>query len=340
MPEAFLRLPPGEQREALEVASDRSGRPTHLLEKDVWVVWALGAVFDTPFGNHLAFKGGTSLSKAYRVIQRFSEDIDLTLDVRYLLADHGTMTPDGLPPNKTQAAKWTKKVRALLPEWVADTLVPTLEQAAERDGLTATIRADGEKVYIDHDHVAVGTGYASPSVMLELGARATGEPVEVKPIACDAAENLKELAFPTASPRVMRAERTFWEKATAAHVYCLQEKLRGDRFSRHWHDLARLAEAGIAASAVADHDLALAVADHKSLFFAEKDATKAPIDYRRPYPGRSAWCRLGLGFRGWKGTTRAWLQTGSCGETRNPSASSWTGARGSRPCSITGKGRS
>ena len=155
----------------------------------------------------------------------------------------------------------------------------------DRDSLTATIRADGDKVYIDHAPVAVGTGYAGPSVMLELGARATGEPVEVKPISCDAAENLGELTFPTASPRVMRAERTFWEKATAAHVYCLQEKLRGTRYSRHWHDLARLADAGIAASAVADHALALAVADHKGLFFPEKDAMKASIDYRSAVSG-------------------------------------------------------
>lgn len=296
MSEAFLGLPPGEQREALEVASDRIGRPMHLLEKDVWVVWALGAVFDSAFGNHLAFKGGTSLSKVYRVIQRFSEDIDLTLDVRHLLADYGTMTPDGVPPSKSQAAKWTKEVRGLLPEWIAGTLVPTLERAVERDGLTATIRAEGDKVYVDHDPVAAGTGYASPSVMLELGARATGEPVEVKPIVCEAAENLQELTFPTASPRVMRAERTFWEKATAAHVYCLQEKLRGDRFSRHWHDLARLAEAGIAASAVEDTALALAVAQHKSLFFPEKDAAKERIDYRSAVSGAIRLVPAGAGL--------------------------------------------
>ena len=110
------------------------------------------------------------------MIQRFSEDIDLTLDVRYLLRDYGTMTPNGMPPSKNQAGKRTKEVRARLPEWITDTMVPTLERAAERDGLTVTIRADGDKVYIDHDPVAVGTGYARPSVMLELGARATGEP--------------------------------------------------------------------------------------------------------------------------------------------------------------------
>jgi len=58
----------------------------HLLEKDVWVVWALNTVFVAPFGPHLTFKGGTSLSKAYGLIQRFSEDVDLTYDVRQLVS--------------------------------------------------------------------------------------------------------------------------------------------------------------------------------------------------------------------------------------------------------------
>ena len=61
----------------------------------------------------------------------------------------------------------------------------------------------------------------------------------------------------------MHAERTFWEKATAIHVFCLQERLRGDRFARHWHDVVRLDEAGFADAAFADRDLANAVARHK-----------------------------------------------------------------------------
>lgn len=77
----------------------------------------------------------------------------------------------------------------------------------------------------------------------------------------------------------MRAERTFWEKATAIHVFCLQKRLRGDRFARHWHDLARLDDAGIAASALADDNVALAVARHKTMFFAEKNAEGAEVDY-------------------------------------------------------------
>ncbi len=83
----------------------------------------------------------------------------------------------------------------------------------------------------------------------------------------------------------MHAERTFWEKATAIHVFCLQERLRGDRFSRHWHDVARLDEAGFATTAIADRALARAVAKHKGMFFAEKSADRTPIDYTAAVEG-------------------------------------------------------
>ena len=86
MPEYFA-LPREDQREALLVAAERSGRPLHLLEKDVWVVWTLHYLFTGPHAQHLVFKGGTSLSKAYGVIKRFSEDVDLTYDIRAIAPD-------------------------------------------------------------------------------------------------------------------------------------------------------------------------------------------------------------------------------------------------------------
>jgi predicted nucleotidyltransferase component of viral defense system len=79
MTEAFLGLSAAERGEALQVAASTSGRPLHVLEKDVWVVWTLSTLFESHFGNHLVFKGGTSLSKAYKAIERFSEDIDVWL---------------------------------------------------------------------------------------------------------------------------------------------------------------------------------------------------------------------------------------------------------------------
>ena len=80
MAESFFALSRDDQREVLEQVRAKTDRPTHLLEKDVWVVWTLGALFDSPLSADLTFKGGTSLSKAYKVIDRFSEDIDLTYD--------------------------------------------------------------------------------------------------------------------------------------------------------------------------------------------------------------------------------------------------------------------
>jgi hypothetical protein len=87
MADVFLQLSAEDRRDALGVAADRSGRPTHLLEKDVWVVWALATLYAAPLGEHLVFKGGTSLSKAYHVIRRFSEDVDLTYDIRAIAPD-------------------------------------------------------------------------------------------------------------------------------------------------------------------------------------------------------------------------------------------------------------
>lgn len=82
----------------------------------------------------------------------------------------------------------------------------------------------------------------------------------------------------------MAAERTFWEKATAAHVYCAQGRLRGDRFSRHWHDLARLDDAGFAETAIADRAVAVAVVRHKAMLFRET-ANGEEIDYGRAISG-------------------------------------------------------
>lgn len=99
-------------------------------------------------------------------------------------------------------------------------------------------------------------------------------------VTCDMALAIPGLVFPVAQPLVMAAERTFWEKATAAHVYCRQGRLRGERYSRHWYDLAAMVNSGHAQSAMNDLELARAVAEHKAMFFAEKDARKNPIDYK------------------------------------------------------------
>jgi hypothetical protein len=279
MADAFLHLPVQDRREALSVAANQSGRPAHLLEKDVWVVWALATLYGSALGNHLVFKGGTSLSKAYGVIRRFSEDVDLTYDIRAIVPDLVGESRETLPKTRSEEKRWSNEVRKRLPVWVVETAQPIIADALIADSLTAIIRVENEKLFIDYEATTAGSGYVAPSVMLEFGARSTGEPASFHDIACDASGLVDGVVFPTARPRVMHAERTFWEKATAIHVFCLQGRLRGDRFARHWHDVVRLDEAGLVDMAFADRVLANAVARHKGMFFAEKAADRSPIDY-------------------------------------------------------------
>ena len=286
MSDAFLQLPPEDRREALAVAAAASGRPVHLLEKDVWVVWTLNVLFSAPFAKQLVFKGGTSLSKAYQVIRRFSEDIDITYDIRAIAPDLVEDFTEPLPPTRSQEKRWTREIRSRLSDWVRETTLPLIEAALTSQRLTARPQADGDKIVIDYEPLATGSGYVNPAVLLEFGARSTGEPFEHRPVRCDAAEYLPELVFPAVTARAMRPERTFWEKATAIHVFCAQGEFRGgERFARHWHDVTRLDASGFVDTAIADRDLAAAVAKHKAIFFAEKDSHGAPIDYDKAVSG-------------------------------------------------------
>lgn len=281
MAEPWFSLSPEDQAEALEVAAGQSGRPAHLLEKDIWVVWTLSAIYGSALADKLTFKGGTSLSKVYKIIDRFSEDIDLTYDIRELVGDR---LRDGnpIPASSSQEKKISSAVRSRLPDWIKGTVQPILESALTAAGLKATLTQAGDnqdKLILAYPAVRTGTGYAAPTIQLEFGARATGEPNQVHPVSCDMAPLIEGLEFPTAHPLVMAAERTFWEKATAAHVYCLQGRLRGERYSRHWYDLAAIAKTEHLDKAIADHALARQVAEHKSMYFAEKDAAGNWVDY-------------------------------------------------------------
>jgi hypothetical protein len=283
MAESWFGLSRQDQTEALEVAADRTGRPAHLLEKDIWVVWTLAAIYESTLAKKLTFKGGTSLSKAYKIIDRFSEDVDLTYDIRELVPD---LLPDGnpIPVTHSQEKKITSAVRHRLPDWITTTVVPIINSALIKSNLEASLIIAGtenEKLIIHYPALKTGTGYAAASIQLEFGARATGEPNYVHEIECDIASVIDAVDFPTARPLVMAAERTFWEKATAAHVYCLQGRLRGERYSRHWYDLVAISQSNYYESAIGDSTLRHQVAEHKSMFFAEKERDGSKINYRR-----------------------------------------------------------
>ena len=287
MPETlYSNLSNEDRRYALRLAQDKGQYRTFLLEKDIWVVASLSILFDAPFAEHLTFKGGTSLSKVWRAIRRFSEDVDITYDIRAIAPDLVAGGDDeALPPTRSQQKRWTQVIHSRLAEWVRDQAGPIVEQGLANSNFAAKVHVDGNRLYIKYESLFEGTGFVRPEVMVEFGARSTGEPHKAAPIVCDAATDLPDLVFPEACPTVMLVERTFWEKATAVHVFCRQERQRGERLSRHWYDLARLDEAGLVANALANRELALSVARHKAVFFAENDASGKKVDYEAAVSG-------------------------------------------------------
>lgn len=287
MPDLFFDLSPKDRLDALQVTSSRSGRPAHLLEKDIWVVWTLGVLFDAPFAREIVFKGGTSLSKGYQAIERFSEDVDVTYDIRAIAPDLAAPNSDGLPPTPSQGQRWAKIIRKRLEAWVSDTVSPFLTKRLGAERMVGRVTAEATTVKIEYEPRAESSGYVRPVVLLEFGARSTGEPFERRSVTCDAAAHLREVAFPEAAPAVMRPERTFWEKATAIHVFCRGSRFRGaERFSRHWYDIASLDRKGFVGLAIGDRELARRVARHKKMFFREKDGEGVIIDYEAAVDGK------------------------------------------------------
>src|SRR5215510_14559188 len=150
MAEDYLKLSREDCLEALGVAATQSGRPIHLLEKDIWVVWAIDALFSSEFGNHLVFKGRTSLSKAYDVIGRFSEDVDVTYDIRQLIPEVIGNGPP-VPRSNSQADKWRKANDRKLPAWVQEKGLAVIDAHIKKTGVEVTVSVEGTNIYIDYD---------------------------------------------------------------------------------------------------------------------------------------------------------------------------------------------
>jgi hypothetical protein len=276
-----------DQAELLRQVEAEVNRRFILLEKDIWVVWSLHALFDAPFAEALTFKGGTSLSKAYGHIQRFSEDVDVTYSLRAIAQD--LIDANGgndYPTSRSQQGKWTDKIRARLKERIVTEIQPYLAGKLQSEGLNASLVVSEDQIELKYPTLDAPESVASPSpyltraVKLEFGARSTGEPYELRRIICDAYSRDRDVTFPEVEARVMLAERTFWEKATAMHVYCHQGRVRGaNHFSRHYHDVSRLNRAGVVVAACENPTFAKSVAEHKSTFFREKADDGNWIDY-------------------------------------------------------------
>ncbi len=269
----YLSLAPRERLELLDAASRQSGLAQAILEKDYWVCKTLDVLFALPeLGSHLVFKGGTSLSKVYGLIDRFSEDVDISFHREFL--GFG----EELDPEAAAGKEQSRRIEALQQacrDCIRENLLPRL-----REAIAALLRGTEDwsleidpldaQTLLFHFPQAGGPGlaYIVPSVRIELGARSDHWPSEEREIR----SYLGEAFGPTigkATVRSLAAERTFWEKATLLHaeVHRPKDKLMPARYARHYHDMARLAESPVAARALADVALRERVVAHKAVYF-------------------------------------------------------------------------
>ena len=298
MKRSWFNLSENEKIDVLKIGAGRSGRPEHLLEKDILLIWILSKIRESKLYGKLTFKGGTSLSKVYKIIDRFSEDVDLTYDIREIIPDL-LKSISVIPSNPSQEKKITSAVKQRLPEWIKSTVKPILQDAVNGIGMDAVLTVagkDDDQLVLSYKPIAVGKGYSKPEILLEFGARSTGEPNTTHSVDCDISSAMPDIVFPATEVLVMDAERTFWEKATAAYVYSMQDRLRGDRFSRHWYDLAAFTSTPYYSAAINNYELAHSVAVHKSVFFSEKNSLGGKVNYFDAISGGLKLVPLGQGL--------------------------------------------
>jgi len=224
------------------------GLAASFLEKDIWVTEILRLLYDENLmGDHaIAFKGGTALSKCWNAIERFSEDIDLSIHWADLAdAPDETAAWEKSIQSRKQRDRFRKQQKELLIAW-SESLVERLTSRFTEygiEGLTAELEADsnGEKIDVHFPRVTTdGSEYQLDHVLLEFGGRNRGRPTETHNIGCYLVDvpELSEIAFPTASVQAYDPAYILWEKLTALHQFSTQSKKpNSNRLARHWYDV-------------------------------------------------------------------------------------------------------
>ena len=299
---AFLELPAGERQVYIDEAAARLGLAPVIVEKDFWVCWLLSILFQSSFRHAIVFKGGTSLSKVFGVINRFSEDIDLSLAPAFLGLDE----PDAAAVlSKGQASKWMERAESKCTAAVRDTVAPEISAAiqarlgaAERSWLTFEVDAQSHSPVLFFDYPTTqppALDYLKRSVKLEFGSLTDQRPTARHPVRPWIADVLPEaLADWQCHVVALDLHRAFWEKATILHAehHRPADKVTPDRFARHYADTAALAPHPDASDAIGQPDLCRRVVRWKSRFFgsawARYDLAVAPTFRLVPPPEREA----------------------------------------------------
>lgn len=273
----FLSLPPEERRPYFEQAAQRRGLLPVILEKDFWVCWLLGVLFQSRYRDVLVFKGGTSLSKVFGAIARYSEDIDLSLSPAFL----GLSEIEGLPSvSRNQANAWMKKAEA------ACAMTIQHEMQSELERTITDVLGQGEAGWLEFvtdpmtDSPVLlfrcpttqpfGFEYLKRSVKSEFGSLTDQRPVGRYLVRPWLAEEIPQVFGDWRCEVVaLELDRTFWEKATILHTEYHRpvDKPVPQRLSRHYADTAALAVHPLACQAVDRADLRDRVVQWKTRFF-------------------------------------------------------------------------
>lgn len=285
--EAFLdviRAEPNDRADLFLTTARRLGAPLINVEKDFWVCWTLNTLYHRlPTGGpRLLFKGGTSLSKAYGLINRFSEDIDVTV-FRDDLGHRGTTAEIAALSNKKRKAA-LDAIAADCSHYITTELLTAVSEALAADtGGTGRVEVDdsdpsAQTLLVWYPRVdASETGYVQAAVKIESGAKSALDPNRPVTIAPYIDADLEALDLRVADVTTIHAERTFWDKIVIAHGlrnwFERRGELRqdGQRISRHYYDLHSLLTSDVGASAVADLPLGMDCIEHARNFFNRPD---------------------------------------------------------------------
>jgi len=283
----FLLLSENDKQAYFGVVADNLNVMPQLIEKDFWVCWILEILFSLPeSGSHLTFKGGTSLSKCYNIINRFSEDVDISIERSFFAS------AESIEPEKEQTGKENrrrldrlrkvcqKKIREVIIPELRDKINKSLPNLGEWSIELDLNDADKQTVLFAYPYVVKSSmkSYVRPVVKIELGARSDHWPIEFMSVIPYVANVPGISSIESVPVRVLGAERTFWEKATILHAIRNGSKLR-TRMSRHYYDVRAMVDSPIFNKAVENIELLLKVAEHKALYFKDN---KARYDLAKP----------------------------------------------------------
>lgn len=274
----FARLPSDERLPYFEQAAAQRGVTAQIIDKDFWVCWGLRRLFSLPeFAEHMTFKGGTSLSKVFRAIARFSEDVDVAIE-RGFLGFGGSHEPEKGATGKEQQRR-IEGLKLACQAAIAERLLPQLqatfaEALADQEWELSLDPSDPDQQSLLFRFPRTIENNLSPyfasAVKFEFGARSDHFPVETGRIAPYVAEEFPgEFPVREVQVRVLAAARTFWEKATILHMLHHQPpgKRIAPRMSRHYYDIYQLAQGPVLDGALDVIELLNRVAEFKRVYF-------------------------------------------------------------------------